>query len=371
RGPRDMGFSYTTIGWSVWHWWKDENFNAHFGSRKEDLVEKRGDPDTLMYKAHYMIERLPKWMQPPGFNIEENHRHMIIDRPDKGNTLTGESANPDFGRGGRYSFTMLDEFGFWEYARSAWESCGESSHFRLAGTTPPETGRSSHAWKLLNGEAGQVNVFAFDFSDVPWKNQSWFAQSKASKSAQELNREVLRSYDSSSEDKVYMKEWQMYPRRDRYLTYNPYLPLYVSWDFGYDGTAMIWWQKDFSKNWNYIIRAYWNGKDKNGKILDIDFYIPFISGILSPDHIYEPWEIKMIAEMKEWRVLGHFGDPNVKNKRGKHRRHDAHLEIGAHALQHPRVHEDHDEEVHDQPGHLRAAGRSHDERALSAKEGRK
>lgn len=306
--PRDMGFSYTTIGLTVWHWWKDESFNAHLGSRKEDLVEKKGDPDTLMYKADYMIGHLPKWMLPPGFDIDENHRHMIINRPDSGNTITGESANPDFGRGGRYSFTMLDEFGFWDYAKSAWESCGESSHFRLAGTTPPETGKSSHAYKLLNGEAGKVSVFAFDYQDVPWKDDNWVIGSKGNKSDQEFDREVMKSYDSSSKDKVYSKEWNLYPRRDKYLKYNPYLPLYVSWDFGYDGTGLIWWQKDFSKNWNYIVRAYHN------KDLDIDFYIPFITGILPPDHHYQPWEIKIIGEMKEWRVAGHFGDPDVKKR---------------------------------------------------------
>lgn len=306
--PRDMGFSYVTIGLYVWHWWKDDSFNGHLGSRKEDLVEKRGNPDTLMYKAHYMIEHLPEWFLPTGFNINTNHRHMIIDRPDNGNTITGESSNPDFGRGGRYSATMLDEYGFWDWAKSAWESCGQSSHFRLAGTTPPETGKSSHAWKLLSGQAGRVATFTFDFQDVPWKDETWIGRTKDGASIQEFNREVMRSYDSSSQDKVYMKEWLTYPRRDEYMQYNPYLPLYVSWDFGYDGTGLIWWQKDFSKNWNYIVRAYHN------KNLDIDFYIPFITGIISPDHHYQPWEIKMIGEMKEWRVSAHFGDPDVKKR---------------------------------------------------------
>lgn len=233
---------------------------------------------------------------------------MIIDRPDNGNTITGESANPDFGRGGRYSMTLLDEFGFWEFAKSAWESCGESSHLRIAGTTPPTTGKSSHAWKLLSGQAGKVSIFTFDFQDVPWKDESWKKLSQSGKSQQEFEREIMRSYDSSSEDKVYQKEWSTFVRRDEYLTYNPHLPLYTSWDFGYDGTGIIWWQKDFTRNWNYVIRAYHN------KNLDIDFYIPFIRGTISPDYQYQPWELKMIAEMKEWKYAAHFGDPDVKKR---------------------------------------------------------
>lgn len=307
--PRDVGCTYLSIGWSIWHWLKDDSFNAHLGSRMEDLVDKRGDPDALFYKADYMLRHLPSWMLPEGFEIEQNHRHMIIDRPDRpGNTITGESANPSFGRSGRYSFLLMDEFGFWQWARAAWEACGESAHFRLAVTTPPDTGKSSHAYKLLSGQAGKVHIFRFNYSDVPWKDAAWLAEARASKSQEEFNREVLRSYDVSMEGKVYAKEWGQV-RRDERLTYNPNLPLYCSWDFGLDGTAIIWWQKDYRKNWNYIIEAYMNNNE------GIDFYTPFVTGLIGQGQTYKPYDLEVIRRHKEWKKPnGHFGDPDVKKR---------------------------------------------------------
>lgn len=308
---RDVGCSYLTIGWDVHHWLFHESFNAHLGSRKEELVEKRGNPDTLFFKADYMIRNLPTWMHPRGFKIEENHRHMIIDRPDNGNTITGESANPDFGRGGRYSHITLDEFGFWQHARAAWESCGESAHFRLAITTPPRTGKSSHAFKLRSGNAGKVNLFTFDFNAVPWKDAAWEKAAREGKSVEEFQREVLRSYDSSSEGKVYAKEWQQLVREDNFLEYNPALPLYLSWDFGLDGVGMIWWQKDYRTNRNYILESYMNQNKR------IDYYIPFVTGVIGTGEFhYDKWELDIIKRHREWqpKYAGHFGDPDVKKR---------------------------------------------------------
>lgn len=305
---RDVGFSFTTIGWIVWHWLFDDGFNAKIGSRKEEYVDKKGDPDCLFYKAEYMLNRLPNWLLPPGFDMAKNRRFMMIDRPDKPNTISGESANPDFGRAGRQSFVLMDEFGFWPWARPSWEACGESAHFRLAGTTPPPSGTGSHAYKLRAGQSGRVEVFTFDYTAVPWKDSRWIQQAKEGKSEDEFKREVMRSYQGSTSSRVYAKEWYLVKRDDR-LTYNPDLPLYVSMDFGYDGLAIIWWQKNHKTNWNYVIDAYWN------KNQPIDFYLPFISGTIGQGYKYETWELKLIAKHKEWkRPTAYFGDPDVKKR---------------------------------------------------------
>ena len=307
---RDVGFSYVTIGYMVHKWLFKDSFNALIGSRKEDLVEKKGNPDSLMYKADYMLRNMPKWMFPPGFDINNNHRHLIIDRPDNSNTITGESANPDFGRGGRYGMALLDEFGFWQWAKAAWESCGESAHFRLAGTTPPTTGKASHAWKLKTGQAGKVNLFTFDYNSVPWKTAAWLKAAREGKSLEEFEREVMRSYDSSAEGKVYSKEWNTTIKEDKFLEYNPNLPLFVSWDFGYDGTAIIWWQKDFRKNWNYVLESYMDDNKPIG------FYLPFVTGLIGTTEFnYSKMEMEMIKRHREWRKAdAHFGDPDVAKR---------------------------------------------------------
>ncbi|MFP3435253.1 hypothetical protein SB781_36435, partial [Paraburkholderia sp. SIMBA_061] len=70
----------------------------HYGlvSRKEELVDKRGDMDSLFEKARYILKQLPAWMVPV-----IRHTHMLMNNKEMNSTLAGESTNADIGRGGR------------------------------------------------------------------------------------------------------------------------------------------------------------------------------------------------------------------------------------------------------------------------------
>ncbi len=109
--PRDVGATAMTINFMLKHWIFDDYFNARIGSRKEDYVDKTGDPDTLFYKLDYTLARLPKWMLPPGWKEHVHRSHMRLMRPDNSNTIVGESANSSFARGGRQTIVFFDEIG--------------------------------------------------------------------------------------------------------------------------------------------------------------------------------------------------------------------------------------------------------------------
>jgi len=302
--PRDVGATFTIMGWCLWHYLFDD-FVARVGSRKEDYVDKRGETDTLFYKLDYIIDRLPDWMKPEGY---QNFRsYMMFGHPTLENAVSGESANPDFGRGGRKSITIFDELGFWQWAKASWESSGESTNIRLGLSTPPETGRDSQFYKLLAGMLGRVEKFEFDWTDVPGRDQKWLEQAKATKSEAEFQREVLKSYDGTIEGKVYALDFRFAKLNE--AEYNPELPLFVSWDFGLDEVAMIWVQKDFATNQVSIVDSYHNS-DKA-----IDFFIPFINGdIKSGVHKYTDYDLKLIERHKVWKQATHYGDPDVKKR---------------------------------------------------------
>jgi len=306
--PRDVGVSYTIMGWILWHYLFDD-FVARVGSRKEDYVDKKGETDTLFYKLDYIMRRLPKWMIPDW----ENERHyMMFGHPRNENAVSGESANPNFGRGGRKSVTVFDEFGFWQWAKSSWESAGESTNFRLAVSTPPETGKDSHFYKLSAGLKGKVEKFEFEWTDVPTRDEKWLAQQKATKSDEEFQREVLKSFEGTTANKVYAADFRF--ARLTQVDYNPELPLFVSWDFGLDEVAMFWLQKDFETNWVYIIDSYHNS-DKT-----IDFYVPFITGEIVSEigkkavHHYSERDLSIIKRHQKWKGATHYGDPDVKKR---------------------------------------------------------
>ncbi len=302
--PRDVGATFVIMGWCLWYYLFDD-FVARVGSRKEDYVDKRGETDTLFYKLDYITERLPDWMIPIDW---KNHRsYLMFGSSDSENAVSGESANPNFGRGGRKSITVFDEFGFWQWAKSSWESSGESTNFRLAVSTPPETGRDSHFYKISTGMKGKIEKFEFDWTDVPNRDEKWLAQQKATKSDEEFQREVLKSFEGTVEGKVYAADFRF--AKMTKCDYNPELPLFVSWDFGLDQVAMLWLQKDFKTNWVSLIDSYHNS-DKT-----IDFYVPFVKGdIVSGKHSYSEEELGIIDRHKKWKGATHYGDPDVKKR---------------------------------------------------------
>ncbi len=307
--PRDVGATALTMNWALKHWLFDEYFNARIGSRKEDYVDRPGDPDTLFFKIDYTMQRLPKWMLPRGWNENLNRTYMKLTRPDSSNSIVGESANAQFARGGRQTIVIFDELGFWNNARSAWESAGDVTKTRLAMTTPPDTGRNSFAYKLVAGQSGKVEKFEFIYSDIPHKTEEWIAEQRTRRSKEEFEREILKSYSGSVRNKVYATDFLAQVKVGSY-PYNPNLPLYASWDFGYkDPTSIIWFQKDFKTNYVYVVDSY----EKNLK--PIDFFAPFFTGnIVSGLHEYDEEDIKIIERHRNWRKdITHFGDPSGKN----------------------------------------------------------
>lgn len=305
--PRDVGATVIMANFVLWAWLFQDTFNARIGSRKEEYVDKTGSTDTIMYKLDYTLDRLPSWMKPKGWKKDKNRSHLRLDRPDNDNTVIGESANPSFSRGGRQTMVIYDEIGFWPWARAAWESGGDVTNARVGMTTPPDTGKSSFAYKLLTQQSGEIEIFSFEYTDIPWKNQEWLTEQKRRRSDEEFNREVNKSYSGSVEGKVYAVDWNAHVQIDNKYDYDPKKPMYVSWDFGLDAVAMIWWQKDLKTDKVYIIDSYTNS-DKT-----IDFYVPFITGqIISGVHTYELSDINKINLHKEWRKdIMHFGDPDV------------------------------------------------------------
>ena len=101
---RDMGASWLVIALLDWCFLFKRNFNAGLVSRKESLVDSRGDMDSLFEKVRYIHDHLPPWMLP-----RIRTRYMHLHNLELNSTLAGESTNADVGRGGRKSVYLVDE----------------------------------------------------------------------------------------------------------------------------------------------------------------------------------------------------------------------------------------------------------------------
>lgn len=105
---RDMGATWISAAVS-WHLWLFEpGVAVGWGSRKEQLVDKLGDPDSIFEKIRILIRYTPPEFLPAGFSDKEHMPFMRIINPENGSTITGE-AGDNIGRGGRKRLFFKDE----------------------------------------------------------------------------------------------------------------------------------------------------------------------------------------------------------------------------------------------------------------------
>lgn len=105
---RDMGFTWLCAAYLVHRWLFRRGFAGGIGSRKQDLVDKIGDPDSIFEKMRIILRNLPGWLLPPGFDWKQHDNFLKLANPDNGSIISGE-AGDNIGRGGRKTMYLVDE----------------------------------------------------------------------------------------------------------------------------------------------------------------------------------------------------------------------------------------------------------------------
>lgn len=153
---RDMGVSWMMMLLFQYCWMFRPGWNFHVGSRRENEVDDATDnPSTLFGKLRYNLSKLPRWMA-PRYQIKK----LSFVNQTNGNVITGESANPSFGRGARQRAIFFDELAFWECADAAWSGCSSTTNCRIANSTP--YGESNRYAKLMNDPRNDVIQLPID-----------------------------------------------------------------------------------------------------------------------------------------------------------------------------------------------------------------
>lgn len=215
---RDMGASWGACGYSVWSWLFIEADAIGWGSRKQDLVDTLGDPDSLFEKMRLLINRLPAFFLPDGFTPKKHATFMKLINPENGATITGE-AGDNIGRGGRKSMYFKDEAAHYERPEKIEAALGDNTNVQIDISSVNGLGNVFHR-RRENGvdwkpgaviEKGFVRVFVMDWKDHPNKTQEWYDQRKAKYEregmAHVFAQEVDRNYSAAISNTVIPYEW--------------------------------------------------------------------------------------------------------------------------------------------------------------------
>lgn len=215
---RDAGLSWICIGYSIWRFLFVKDDAIGWGSRKEMLVDKLGDPDSLFEKMRLVLRRLPAIWLPEGFNWSRHATFMKLVNPENGAVIAGE-AGDNIGRGGRKSIFFVDEAAHLEHPEIVDSALGDNTNVRIDISSVNGLGNVFHR-RRENGVVwrpgaslprGFVRVFIMDWRDHPNKTQEWYDTRKAKAEREGLQhifaQEVERNYNAAVSNVVIPYDW--------------------------------------------------------------------------------------------------------------------------------------------------------------------
>jgi hypothetical protein len=191
---RDMGATCLNMAWALCLWLFEKDSKVSFGSRKEDLVDQIGDPDSIFEKGRAMLRTLPREYLPYGYSEKRDATFCKIINRENGSTITGESGD-NIGRGGRSGIYFKDESAFYERPERIEAALSQNSDVKIDVSTPNGNGNPFYKKRM----GGKIDVFIFDWRDDPRKNEAWYQKQKDALEPWILAQEVDRDYNASIE----------------------------------------------------------------------------------------------------------------------------------------------------------------------------
>jgi len=198
---RDMGMSWLTVGTAATLCMFMPGIVAGFGSRKEDYVDKIGDPKSLFWKARYFVESVPPEFR-GSWDRKLHAPHMRILFPDTGSAMTGE-AGDNIGRGDRTTFYLVDEAAHLERPQLTDASLSATTNCRQ--DLSSVNGRGNPFAEKRFG--GRIKVFTFHWRDDPRKDDAWYAKQCAELDPVVVAQEIDINYSASVEGVVIPSVW--------------------------------------------------------------------------------------------------------------------------------------------------------------------
>lgn len=215
---RDIGATWLCCAFSVWLWLFQPGTAIGWGSRKEDLVDTLGDPDSIFEKMRMIIDNLPGVLLPVGFNKKTHATYMKILNPETGATITGESGD-NIGRGGRKTIYFKDESAHYERPELIEAALGDNTDVQIDISSVNGTANVFYRRRMAGVEwspgkdmpRGKPRIFIFDWRDHPGKTQAWYDERRQRDADAGLlhlfAQEVDRDYAGAVQGVIIPSKW--------------------------------------------------------------------------------------------------------------------------------------------------------------------
>jgi len=193
---RREGATWICLGVGLHKWLFRVDVAAMLLSRTEDLVDKRGNPDSLFSKLDYAIQHLPAWMRPK-LDPRKDRTHMHLANPWTGGVFDGEATGTNPGRGGRRRWILADEAGAMDNFEAVLAATADNAGCRVFNTTP-----SPNPMAMELRMSGKIRVFTMPWWRNPEKNAGAYVWREGKLALLDEDYEYLPEYPYVKDGKV-------------------------------------------------------------------------------------------------------------------------------------------------------------------------
>jgi hypothetical protein len=147
-------------------------------SRKEDLVDKRGDLNSLFGKIDFIIEHLPEWMLPAGFDFDIHRQKNFLKHPIHPNvSIIGEATTAKSTRGARATYIIYDECAFIPDFITVFGTGSGTSNHRW-GVSTESFDEGSYWWDMWHTamEVDPGSVRELNWRLNPYFTEKWYQE---------------------------------------------------------------------------------------------------------------------------------------------------------------------------------------------------
>lgn len=199
---RDMGVSWLAVSVAASLCLFNRNMSVGFGSRKEEYVDKLGDPKCLFWKARQFIYYLPPIFT--GAWTLADAPHMRLSFPDTDSFITGESGD-NIGRGDRARVYVVDEAAYLERPQLIEASLSQTTNCRI--DVSSANGTANPFYVKRKKWAGTPRLFRFHWRDDPRKDDAWYAKQVEDLDPVTVAQEIDIDYSASVEGVLIPSAW--------------------------------------------------------------------------------------------------------------------------------------------------------------------
>lgn len=263
---RQMGISWTLMGWELHNALYMKGFSALNISRKESEVQDAGNTFHCLHgRLFFIYERLPPFLKPRIHNP-----FLTFKVPSMESIIKGESSNPKAGRDSQYKFVLIDEGAHIDCLDEMWKGVRSATNSICLNSTPPKNKVNNKFAEIKEMKNSGFTHMSFHWREHPEYTDEWYAKKTASMTKEEIAQELDIAYDAALTDTSYPEYSDAVHLVGHKIYLNPKAELYCFMDFGLMGEVFLFAHKDFEERLFFF--KYFIFKNK----LTTELYVEFI-----------------------------------------------------------------------------------------------